>query len=210
MKPRKITKSRVKQIYSFYSHKTGEKFLVESGLEYDACFNFEYDPEIEGFEPQPLGFRYKEFGRVSFYTPDFLLYYASAKRKKYVEIKIKKDTEDSVFQDLFECKKSRANELGFDLEYMTEETIRREPFLSNLKLLDYYHSKNPLDDVDYHILEKMERCKEARIIDILDILAQDETTFLPKIYNLVAKKMLSINISNSNLNVQSLISPINK
>lgn len=44
---------------------------VESSLEFDACFHFEYSPTNEQFEAQPEGFFYTFNGRQCGYIPDF-------------------------------------------------------------------------------------------------------------------------------------------
>ncbi|MEQ3514009.1 hypothetical protein ABMY35_11790 [Pseudoalteromonas sp. BZB3] len=55
---RKIKRSRVKKLFKFATQKNGRTFLVESSLEFDACFHIEYSPEIKAFEVQVIGFMY--------------------------------------------------------------------------------------------------------------------------------------------------------
>ena len=38
---------------------------MESSLEFDACFHFEYSPKIKAFEAQPIGFMYDFEGKSS-------------------------------------------------------------------------------------------------------------------------------------------------
>ena len=87
---RKLKHSRVKNLFKFASQKNNASCLVESALEYDACFHFEYSPNIKSFEAQPLGFHYVYEDRKFPYTPDFLLHYNDG-GQKYLEIKTAKE-----------------------------------------------------------------------------------------------------------------------
>ena len=70
---RKLKHSRVKNLHKFASQKNKFTCLVESSLEFDACFHFEFSPSIAAFEAQPLGYEYEFDNRICRYTPDFLL-----------------------------------------------------------------------------------------------------------------------------------------
>ena len=56
----KIKHAFIKNIYKFASQKNKSTCLVESSLEFDACFHFEFSPSIVAFEAQPLGYEYEE------------------------------------------------------------------------------------------------------------------------------------------------------
>lgn len=208
MKQRKISKSKVKCTYSFYSHKAGESFLLESTLEYFACFLLEYKSKVQRFAPQPMGFYYNEFGRRGFYTPDFIFLLLLSIKKTYLEIKPKKIVDDPVFQDLFECKKTRAQELGYDLEYMTEDDICQEPYLSNLMLLHSYNTKTPKVDVDFLILETLEKYQELEISQVAEAAEIDSKQTLARLYCLIARGEVSpkLSIHDHKLNLSSVIS----
>jgi hypothetical protein len=46
---------------------------VESALEFDTCFHFEYSPKITSFEAQPEGYYYNYLDKKLPYTPGFLV-----------------------------------------------------------------------------------------------------------------------------------------
>jgi hypothetical protein len=72
MKKRILRNSSVKNISRFASIKTGSVHTVESNLEFDACFHYEFNPQIIHYEAQPLGYKYHLDGKIRSYTPDFL------------------------------------------------------------------------------------------------------------------------------------------
>ncbi|UYI49141.1 hypothetical protein OFO16_22480 [Vibrio natriegens] len=72
VKKRNLKNSKVKNISRFVSLKTDSVQVTESDLEFDACFHFEFAPQIKSFETQPLGFKYRLNGRLRRYTPDVL------------------------------------------------------------------------------------------------------------------------------------------
>ncbi|EHK62474.1 TnsA endonuclease N-terminal domain family protein [Halomonas sp. GFAJ-1] len=83
---RKLRHSRVKNLYEFASAKNGNVLTVESTLEFDACFHFEYSNDIQSFEAQPIGFHYNYEAKTLPYTPDFRLINVSGVAT-FVEIK---------------------------------------------------------------------------------------------------------------------------
>jgi len=68
---RKLRHSRVKNLYKFASFKTASAHTVESSPEFDACYHFEYSPQVKSFIAQPIGFTYSIHGKTNPYTPDF-------------------------------------------------------------------------------------------------------------------------------------------
>ncbi len=74
---RKLRHSRVKNLYKFASAKNHSVLTVESSLEFDACFHFEYSDDVLSYEAQPEGFYYCYGAKTLPYTPDFRLVNAS-------------------------------------------------------------------------------------------------------------------------------------
>lgn len=70
---RKLRHSRVKNLYKFASAKNGNVLTVESTLEFDACFHFEYSNDIQSFEAQPIGFHYNYEAKKTSLYPRFSL-----------------------------------------------------------------------------------------------------------------------------------------
>ncbi|MBY7850477.1 Tn7 transposase TnsA N-terminal domain-containing protein [Vibrio fluvialis] len=72
MKKRILKNSSVKNISRFVSIKNDSIETVESDLEFDACFHFEFNPHLVYFEAQPIGYKYSLNKKHHTYTPDFL------------------------------------------------------------------------------------------------------------------------------------------
>ena len=82
------------------SIKTDSIHTVESDLEFDACFHFEFSAQISTFEAQPIGFEYYIDGKRRKYTPDFLVTYKDSYQSFY-EIKPKRIAEKDEFKEKF-------------------------------------------------------------------------------------------------------------
>ncbi|HIF9134670.1 TPA: Tn7 transposase TnsA N-terminal domain-containing protein [Photobacterium damselae] len=106
MKKRILRNSSVKNISRFVSLKTDSIHTVESDLEFDACFHFEFSAKILTFEAQPIGFEYHLDGKQRKYTPDFLVSYNDTYQPFY-EIKPKRIAETEEFKRLFPRKESK-------------------------------------------------------------------------------------------------------
>ena len=137
MYTRTLRPSPVKHIYKFASHKNGNVQTVESSLEFNACFHFEYANEVRSFVAQPEGFYYQFEDRACSYTPDFELFCHSGK-KVFVEIKPPPEALKHDFIQRFTAKKKAVEMLGKELILVTDHQISSMPKLKNLKLINRY------------------------------------------------------------------------
>ena len=120
MYKRTLKKSTVKNIHKFASKKCDKMMVLESSLEYDACFHFEFSKKIVTYEAQPIGFRYKLYGQIRSYTPDFLVTLDN-EDKIFYEVKPFCKTQYEEFKLEFEAKQVAALDLGIKLELITEK-----------------------------------------------------------------------------------------
>ncbi|WP_434927392.1 TnsA endonuclease N-terminal domain-containing protein [Shewanella sp. HL-SH2] len=127
----------MKNLYKFSSLKNRASLTVESSLEFDACFHFEYSKSVSTFEAQPIGFYYQYYGKSLPYTPDFLVSIADGKQI-YYEVKYSKDACNPEVKDRFRHKQRSCIEQGLELRLITERQLRKGPLLNNLKLLHRY------------------------------------------------------------------------
>ena len=104
MDRRKLRHSRVKNLYKFASFKTGCTHTVESSLEFDACYHFEYSPQVTAFIAQPLGFTYLLNGKANPYTPDFKIL-SDNQKVTSIEVKPSNKTLDPDFVQKFRAKR---------------------------------------------------------------------------------------------------------
>ena len=134
---RNLKHSRVNNIFKFASQKMKTVLTVESFLEFDTCFHFEYSPDVISFEAQPLGFKYQFDEKECTYTPDFLV--ADKKHgERFIEVKPVNKTINEEFRLRFAAKQQQSLLLGKSLILVTEQQIRINPILNNLKLLHRY------------------------------------------------------------------------
>ncbi|WP_275423234.1 TnsA endonuclease N-terminal domain-containing protein [Pseudoalteromonas sp. MMG022] len=178
--------------------------LVESSLEYDACFHFEYSPKIKCFEAQPLGFMYEFEGKSNRYTPDFLLTNTSNKQQ-LIEIKPKYKTESSDFIARFSQKRKTAREdLGIDLVLVTDAQICIEPMLDNLKLLHQYAGYQALTELQLTILNLLARYKKLRVGELTQLIKVTVGDIFSSICRLLTLGKISSDLS-SKLSLDSLV-----
>ncbi|RUS94925.1 hypothetical protein DSM106972_091760 [Dulcicalothrix desertica PCC 7102] len=96
----------------------------------------EIDPDVLSYCSQPLKIAYKQENKQLKYTPDFLV--ERSQKKQIIEIKPKKLINSDKNTRLFQCVAPIVQSLSWDFLVITDEMIRREPLLSNIKLLYRY------------------------------------------------------------------------
>jgi hypothetical protein len=165
---RKVTNNSVKSIYLFPSLKMGMQVWADGPLEYDYIHLLEADSEVKSYEGQPLRIRYRLKGerRLRFYTPDFLV--RRGDRLQIVEVKLRKDMEKEEYRRLFRIAERACREEGYEFVIVTEETIRLQPRLYNLKLFWRYAS-TPIGSPRYlhYCRELFGEKPEARLAEVV-------------------------------------------
>jgi hypothetical protein len=137
---RKVVNNRFKSIFLFPSIKLRRQVWADSPLEHDYIHLLEPDSEVSYYEGQPLKICYTLTGekRVRTYTPDFLV--KRGDKIQIVEVKLKKNTLDERIQLLFRIATRACLLKGCEFVVATEETIRLQPRLDNLKTCWRYAS----------------------------------------------------------------------
>ena len=196
MYTRNLKKSTVKNIHTFASKKCDGMMVLESSLEYDACFHFEFSKQIVMFEPQPIGFHYKLYGQVRSYTPDFLVTFNNEEQIFY-EVKPLCKTESEEFDIEFRAKQAAAHNLGIELELITEKEIRVKPLIDNLKLLHRYHRlEQELTPFQKQILKLVTCAENLTLSYLIDNTQSSFSKIIPHIADLLAKGVLESNLLN--------------
>lgn len=105
----------------------------ESILERDAIFHFEYNPSLVSYQEQPsIEIYYDKKGIQHRYFPDFRLDFQDG-RELYVEVKPARVLATRLVREKLQSVAKRFEEQGRHFRVITEDDIRREPLLSNLK-----------------------------------------------------------------------------
>lgn len=137
MPSRKITnRGSKKNIGKFPSIKMRRVIKWESLIERDEIYLLEYDREVTAYEEQPDRIHYVLDGEKHYYTPDFKV--DKSGKIQIVEVKRKKEVDKGTHTILFREIKWQCRQNGQEFVVATDEMIRVEPKLRNIKLLYRY------------------------------------------------------------------------
>ncbi len=127
-----VKKSAVRPTGYFASHKSQAMLQFESQLERDFLYVTEVLASVLSVSSQPITLRYRLNGRWRYYTPDFLV--TTRRRRVIVEVKPanKLDDEWLTKEQIFQRHFADHEE---EYRIVTDEWIRREPRLSNVRLV---------------------------------------------------------------------------
>lgn len=101
----------------------------------------EIDPDVVSYSSQPLKISYTLNNQLRHYTPDFLVQRRSL--QELVEIKPEKWLKHDPNLQLFQSLTNLGQSQGWDFLVITDKMIKKEPLLSNVKLL-YRYAQIPL------------------------------------------------------------------
>lgn len=199
---RKLTKSRDKNIHRFASAKMGKKITVESALECDACYHFDFAKDIIRFCSQPIRYQYYYNGKWHPYVPDFLVQFDTG---EYVLYEIKHDgiASSPSFLEEWAAKQQGAEYLGLTLELVVEKQIRgKTSLLNNLKLIHRYASWDCLTDT-HHLIVNIIRSDGPQSAEYLAHKAGlAGRSIMPVLCNLLSRNLLETELD-SPLSLQS-------
>ncbi|MDZ7963274.1 MAG: TnsA endonuclease N-terminal domain-containing protein [Aulosira sp. DedQUE10] len=172
---RKITNSHSKKnigLFSSFKMQTG--IWYESLIERDYMYLLETDPDVVSYQSQPLRIFYTIDSRKRHYTPDFLVEQRS--RKLVIEIKPASKVHSPKNLQLFQIVAPICQKKGWEFVVVTDEMIRVQPQLNNLKLLYKYVCEpltinNYLDCYQYFQVQVTTSIKTA----LLDLAAKQIT-----------------------------------
>lgn len=130
----------------------------ESQIERDYIYLLEFDSEVLAYREQPLRIRYDHDGKEHHYTPDFLVERADV--KDIVEVKPASEVSREPNQTLFHAVAPLCRHSGYRFTVVTDEMIRVQPQLDNIKLL-WRYAKTPLTLQHYLICREF-MCQSRR------------------------------------------------
>jgi len=143
-----------KNLGKFASVKTGRVAWYESLLERDFMYLLDYDRNVSYWHEQPLRIHFSHGGKVHRYTPDLEVHRAS--QKQLIEVKPKHQVDSGKWEVLFRAASSICEEEGYQFLVVTDEIIRVQPRLENVKLLWKYARTPVLVKVMWPVLEYLE------------------------------------------------------
>lgn len=163
-----------KVIGRFFSRKMGSHLPFESTMERDWLLWLEYRRDIVRFACQPMTFRYAVDGQDRRYTPDMLGELAGDAGAVCYEVKPAKQLESPSLQaKLWTCGLA-VEKKGYRFEVVTEQEIRVEPQLTNLKRLGAYVRGEHLTGSERAALHRVMRQRGSASIQTVCKLLADE------------------------------------
>ncbi|MCR9967356.1 TnsA endonuclease N-terminal domain-containing protein [Vibrio antiquarius] len=190
---RKLTKSRGKNIHRFASAKMGKRVTVESALECDVCYCFDFEKDIIRFCAQPIRYSYYYNGKWRTYVPDFLVQFDTG---EYVLYEVKPDNiaSSSDFLDEWNAKQQAAQTRGLELELVEEKQIRVKNLLKNLKLMHRYASRDCLSDKHNLVLNILRKNGSQSAQYLSDKTGLSRRAIMPVLCNLLSRNLLETDL----------------
>lgn len=174
-----------------------QALTVESKLEFDVCFYFEYSADISLFIAQPEGFYYSYQDKPCAYTPDFLICYQG--KKRYIEIKPTRKTQSEDFIHRFKAKQEKAAQQNIPLYLVTEKQIHAQPIFDNLRLLQRYSSPSHLSSEHHAILIAVDENNSIFINELNELLDISLSVLTQSVIELLLLGKLSVDLLSSDL-----------
>ncbi|MFT5756892.1 MAG: hypothetical protein ACI9LM_001617 [Alteromonadaceae bacterium] len=196
-----------KNVFKFASAKVGEVIMCESTLEFDACFHHEYNDEIESYGSQPEGFKYEFNGKILPYTPDALILYKNS-IEKYHEYKPYSQISSLLFREKFKSKRQASLKLGRELILVTDQQIRVNPILNNLKLLHRYSGIYGVNTVQKELLSLIQKSGAIKFNDVSSQLGLSTGEARSFLYALIHKGFVKADLSRDDLASNPTLWPV--
>lgn len=135
---RKIENHGPRKVTGYFSSlKTGKSIPWESQLEKDNLIITEFDRYVIDYRAQCVKIMFTMMGKIHVHYPD--VFEVLKTKKRIVEVKPKERIEK--YRDKFSIIESVCKKNGYEYMVKTEDQIRIEPNLSNMKLLFKYARK---------------------------------------------------------------------
>lgn len=165
-----------KNIGKFSSVKTGRVAWYESLLERDYMYLLDFDPYVTFWHEQPLRIRFTHGGKTHRYTPDLEVHRDS--KKQIVEVKSKQQVESGKWDLLFRTASSICEQEGYEYIVITDEVIRKQPKLENIKKL-WKYARTPVLPQHQILCSEFFRKKEVGQVELGDLLQLFKTNSVP-------------------------------
>lgn len=189
---------------SFVSAKNGCAVSWESQLERDLLYLLEVDPRVLLFREQPVRLHLFVDGRRREHVPDLLVDWVDC--SAFIEVKPEDKVFDPNFQAVALAAAADAERRGLGYRVASEGYIRREPRLSNAKLLYRYLTASVPDIVRADVVWRLslEPVTLGRLVASLAAYGG-----LAPALGMVGRCELSVDL-NAPITVDSLVSTPNK
>ena len=188
---RKVVTGRRDIPTALYITRIGQQVPCEHLLEADAVTLFDFDLRTQSIRAQPHQLRFVWGGRRIKYTPDFLVVVDGT--EFIIEVKSHKWLErDQRTQEKLFRVKLVYELLGLNFRLITDQTIRVEPRLSNIKEILRYRNYQVPSSTESLILSHLQKVEQDTISNLSRI--STDPTSSPEIRALIAQGKLSLDM----------------
>ncbi|AEF98468.1 TnsA endonuclease N-terminal domain-containing protein [Methylomonas methanica] len=150
----------------FPSRKNGRMVHHEGLLELDAIYLFESSPNIVRFREQPITLHYPDGAKLRRYTPDFELVLTTGEIV-LIEVKPVSSLGHDDVQHKLNCVAEYMRRSNMPFVILTDEVIRQEPRLSNLRwVLRQAPRVRPSADAMTVAINKLRDCLPASLAEV--------------------------------------------
>jgi hypothetical protein len=165
-----------KNLGKFASVKTGRVAWYESLLERDYMYLLDYEGDVSYWHEQPLRIRFSHGGKVHRYTPDLEVH--RSEKKQLVEVKPKVLVESGKWDILFRAASSICKQEGYEFLVVTDEIIRKQPRLENVKLL-WKYARTPVLPQHQLICNQFFQSRKGELVTLSDLVQLFKRKHLP-------------------------------
>lgn len=156
-----------KNLGKFASVKTGRVAWYESLLEKDFMYLLDYNHDVSYWHEQPLRIRFTHGGKVHRYTPDLEVH--GSGKKQLIEVKPKVQVDSGKWEVLFRAASSICEEEGYQFLVVTDEIIRVQPRLENVKLL-WKYARTPVLPQHQIICSQFFQSRKDELVTLGDLV----------------------------------------
>ena len=157
-------------IGNFSSCKMETSFRYNSLLQKDFMYWLEFDADVLSYGTPGIVVNYQSNGKEKTHTPDFQV--VRYQKKQIIEVKSQKTVKSEKYIRLYQMLSGLYDETGWTFVVLTEAEIRREPILSNIKLL-YGYVRESFSIDEYRDCGEIARSNiPASLAEIFQILDQ--------------------------------------
>ena len=128
----------------------------------------EFDPDVVSYATSTISFDYYESGKLKQYVPDFKV--VRRQKKQVIDVKSKKTLQSDRYKRLYQRLLDICDSAGWTFVALSESEVRREPILSNIKLL-YRYARESFSVNEYRdCLENIRFQVPVSLADVYQIL----------------------------------------
>lgn len=210
MPVRKVSNRGGNIIGHFPSLKLERMVEFESLIERDFIYILDFDPEVEWFSEQPLTIEYEHENKACRYTPDFWL--SRLGQPVLVECKPKKLVDLPQNQRKFAAARVWCAVREWDFRVVTDEQLRRDYRLANIKLLTQFARYYIPADIKNRIRTFLRSISGS--ITMADLMSkvnaqQPQLVRIP-IYHMAFHHELAFNLNDAPISSNSLVSLVER